>query len=740
MPPKFLVENLYPILIGAIFGLLATLYSIVTPLFEAPDELWHYPFVWHLARNWQLPVQDPANPQLWQQEGSQPPLYYGLAALLSAPLATDELPALLYRNPHADIGRVSPDGNANIVVHTDRERWPWQGVVLAIHLVRLFSVALGVGTVLAVYALAGLLWPENRPYAGLAMAFVAFNPMFIFIAGSVNNDNLIICLASLILWRLVKLVRLEKEPALGEFGLLGGLLAAAALAKVSGLGLVGLTGLTLLVWGWRRRSWRIALRGNGIIAALVAGGAGWWYWRNFQLYGDWSGTTIMIAMMGPRPFTPTFGQFWAELSGLVRSFWGLFGYFSLPLPALVYPLLNGMFLIGLAGFLWSLRPGRWPALPPGWAEAWPILAGWLVILLAGFVQWTLATPATQGRLLFPALGVLAVIWAGGWLALFPARWAWLPAGGMLLLAAWVPAGVIAPAYARPALLSELPASAQPLAVTFAGSIRLLGYDQVAQAVEPGDQLALRLYWQALAPLPADYTVFIHLVDDHDLIVAQRDVFPGPGLFPTSQWPAGPILADRYVLQLPNTAYAPARATFAAGLYNAIGGERLSTDRGQDRVQFGQLEIRPKANGPLPNPQRLLFEENILLAGYTLDRRQARPGETVVLTLYWHSKARPGANYKVFVHLTNAQDIRAGQHDSDPQNGAAPTGQWSAGQTISDAHRLTINPEAQPGAYRFIVGLYQAETGRRLRLVGDGAAPVQADSVTLSELRVLEPAE
>ena len=40
--------------------LLFNLYSPATPLFEASDELWHYPFVQHLAGGGGLPVQRPA--------------------------------------------------------------------------------------------------------------------------------------------------------------------------------------------------------------------------------------------------------------------------------------------------------------------------------------------------------------------------------------------------------------------------------------------------------------------------------------------------------------------------------------------------------------------------------------------------------------------------------------------------------------------------------------------------------
>ena len=84
--------------IAIIFSILASIYSIVTPIFESPDELWHYPFVWRLARTWELPVQDPANPQLWRQEGGQAPLYYALGALLTGYIPTGNLRRLSCRS------------------------------------------------------------------------------------------------------------------------------------------------------------------------------------------------------------------------------------------------------------------------------------------------------------------------------------------------------------------------------------------------------------------------------------------------------------------------------------------------------------------------------------------------------------------------------------------------------------------------------------------------------------------
>jgi hypothetical protein len=731
------------ILIAITFFVLATTYSVTTPIFETPDELWHYPFVWHLARTWELPAQDPAHPQLWGQEGSQPPLYYALAALLTASIPTDDLPDLIYPNPHADVGLVSPDGNVNIVVHTPRENWPWSDAVLAIHIVRLFSVLLGTGTVSMVYALGRTLWPQRRALGWLAMSFVAFNPMFLFISGSINNDNLITFLATLILWQLVRLIVVgSDEPSVWQLAGLGVLLGLATLTKVSGLGLLGLVGITLLVWGVRRRSWYTLILGNGLVGLITIAIAGWWYWRNITLYSDWSGTENMIAMMGGRSVPPTLEQLLAETPGLLRSFWGLFGYFSVPLPTPIYWLLNLLLMTGLVGLLIALI-NRSQKLPSYLGQTWPILLGWIGLMLIGLLQWTLRTPATQGRLLFPALAALAILWAAGWIAWVPrpaARatrpWFVLPALAMFVLAVWVPWGVIRPAYTRPVSVAALPPSAQRLGTIFDDKVNLLGYENKVAAVQPGETLPLTLYWRGERPLETDYIVFIHLVDKNNLIIAQRDVFHGPGVYPTSQWEVGEQFSDTYILRLPNTAFAPAQAHFKVGLYDSTTGARLSTPTDTDSVQFGVIEIQPRP-GEFPNSQALLFEDGLGLVGYTLNRQVVETGQSLMLTLYWQSQNTPSNDYKVFVHLVgDDKERRIAQHDSEPQAGAAPTSSWQPGQVVIDEHPLTIGPDAPPGAYRLVVGLYKSDTGQRLRLLRENGISVQANSVTLSGIRVI----
>lgn len=52
-----------------------------------------------------LPVLDEnTRQQPYRQEGGQPPLYYMLGALLTAPINTNDMAQVRIINPHADIG------------------------------------------------------------------------------------------------------------------------------------------------------------------------------------------------------------------------------------------------------------------------------------------------------------------------------------------------------------------------------------------------------------------------------------------------------------------------------------------------------------------------------------------------------------------------------------------------------------------------------------------------------------
>jgi hypothetical protein len=61
-----------------VFVALGVAYSVITPIFEASDEVWHYPVVQYMATGHGLPMQTPVDNWPSKQQASQPPLYYAL--------------------------------------------------------------------------------------------------------------------------------------------------------------------------------------------------------------------------------------------------------------------------------------------------------------------------------------------------------------------------------------------------------------------------------------------------------------------------------------------------------------------------------------------------------------------------------------------------------------------------------------------------------------------------------------
>ncbi len=99
-----------------------------------------------------------------------------------------------------------------------------------------------------------------------------------------------------------------------------------------------------------------------------------------------------------------------------------------------------------------------------------------------------------------------------------------------------------------------------------GAIVLEGYRHPGRA-QAGGALPLALFWRATRPLPLDYTVYVHLVDEAGNKAAQRDVPPLEGRRPTSGWTPGDLVRDDQDLFIPETV-APGVYRLLVGMYDA----------------------------------------------------------------------------------------------------------------------------------------------------------------------------
>ncbi|MBE7551897.1 MAG: glycosyltransferase family 39 protein [Anaerolineales bacterium] len=139
---------------------------------------------------------------------------------------------------------------------------------------------------------------------------------------------------------------------------------------------------------------------------------------------------------------------------------------------------------------------------------------------------------------------------------------------------------------------EVPAIATTADIAFGNStpLKLIGYDLPATIPSSGDPLPVTLYWQAIAEMKTDYTVFVQLLNDTGQVVAQADSQPLAGAAPTTTWLPGEILTDPYTLTLP-AHLPPGGYRLIGGLYDAAAGTRLPVTAGGDFVELSLFTVK-----------------------------------------------------------------------------------------------------------------------------------------------------
>jgi hypothetical protein len=131
-------------------------------------------------------------------------------------------------------------------------------------------------------------------------------------------------------------------------------------------------------------------------------------------------------------------------------------------------------------------------------------------------------------------------------------------------------------------------SAKSARANFADKVVLLGYE--VNPASRSTELLLTLYWRAEAPMAADYTVFVHLLDAAGNVVAQGDAPPRAGRYPTHWWDPGEVVADRHTIQLP-AGLLPGDYRLRIGLYNPDTGERIArSDATGDAAELGPFSL------------------------------------------------------------------------------------------------------------------------------------------------------
>lgn len=778
-----------------LYLILAFSYFFIVPMFEAPDEWTHTGHIKYIAQGNGLPVMLPGQ-GIWG--GQQPPLYYAMGALLVQPFDLSDFEDYIENstNPHASIGYALDPGNKNVYLHTPAENFPYSGLSLTVHILRLYSMLFGVITVIFVYLTACEIfdsstllttgfgfanddYPSNnrqslianpKSFATIVALFVAAQPMLAFITASVANEPANMAFSAIGVWLAQRYVLRGPTPGWKRAVALGITMGLVSLSKMTGLALGLVIAVAWLQTAIANRKQpgaaRLLWRDGFIIGLLFMAVGGWWYWRNYQLYGDFFQRGLYKIYFNQDPQPLSLSEFIYHLAIGEVSFWATFGWLNIVAPDWVYNIYRVISRIGVLGvivavgiqFIWHLRNTQHATriayyvvrvtkiFPDTLRPIFPLLIHLVFPLAVAFSLTRLVATegGLQGRQLLPALGSMAIVIVWGWQVLTPARLR-LPVMGALVavwvgLAFWLPYSIVAEAYTPRPLLTEanLPNHLHRLDYTYNDEMKLIGVDIGADVVRPGERVPVTAYWQALKPMDINYSVFVHLIGRNRENIGQLNSYPGLGLHPTTTLQPGQIVADTYPVQINGGSLAPARVLVNIGLFdfNQPGRPGIpATDPNGSRIPptVGRLKLVPHQWPAIDDESSLIaeFADGINLTGYNFDGCTS-PNPNCILTLHWQAQSRPSTDYTVFVQLWQ-NDKKITGFDAPPLQNDYPTGLWDAGETIIDPHLLDLST-LFPGDYQVLIGLYNFETGQRLP-AGINGEPLPDHAVNLGTITI-----
>lgn len=258
----------------------ALVWSFVTPPFEVPDETVHVTYVQSLAEDGQIPNDPGAGVFSREQAELMVALQFNTVVgrprdrAIVSDLQEGSVDALTQNPPDKSHPGGTTETSSQPPLYYGLEALvyqvsPWRNLLDRLWLMRAFSALLAGVTVLFVFMFLRELLPEPWMWTVGALA-VAFQPVFGFIAGGVSADNLLFAASAALFFALAR--TFNRGLTLHHGLAIGAALAVGALAKLNFLALVpgALLGVALLLWRDRRREGRQAWRGAAAALGIPA--------------------------------------------------------------------------------------------------------------------------------------------------------------------------------------------------------------------------------------------------------------------------------------------------------------------------------------------------------------------------------------------------------------------------------------------------------------------------------------
>ena len=165
-------------------------------------------------------------------------------------------------------------------------------------------------------------------------------------------------------------------------------------------------------------------------------------------------------------------------------------------------------------------------------------------------------------------------------------------------------------------------------------------------------------------------------------------------------------------------------------------ERISVRSGPDAFRFYRFDAESLipikaslADGYRFGDTPVALDNGVEILGYDVSG-EVSPGGDLRLTLYWTVGTVPNTSYHFFNHLVDDEGQRWGQRDGPGYR----ADQWREGDVVVSWFDISIAPDAPPGEYWVLTGMYTYPEGIRVSVLDERGQPA-SDALRLGPIEV-----
>lgn len=394
-------ERRWLTVVFCLYFLLAVGYSLLMPIWEAPDEGAHFHLAWYLARKDQYATEEK------NYEARQPRGYYYFGSVIIR--ALDKI------NPDFSDYAYPREFKYNIRVPERRFDWNAKNYrfLLGVYMLRWVNILFGALTLWLNWKAFQVIAPGSPWMRIAALALMALTPQYLHIMSSVNNDTLGTVAGALLFYLAIRVL---KEPA--NWLALLTMILAIILPLITKLTVLPISAAVLFIITWksffslRDKRWLII---SGLVILVCAGLLYVFFPETIRT----AESEITWRLFGLRKKGVDLEYLITITNQILQTYWGKVGWLAVGLPAWVVNLLTALGIAGAAIHIYKLIKlnTKVPQFTL-WAATFMIA---LFTILA-VARNGLTTGATQGRLLFPAIGALSLLMVSGWQDVMPEKY------------------------------------------------------------------------------------------------------------------------------------------------------------------------------------------------------------------------------------------------------------------------------------------------------------------------------